>query len=98
MRWISLRIGMEFFLKDDGYSSRKHAILTVFHAMELMLKERLAQTNSILIYKNIDAKITVDAMTVNVREALTRLENSWPRHTGRREKDHREHPAGPKPN
>jgi len=38
---------MEFFLKDDVFSSRKHAILTVFHAMELMLKERLAQTNPI---------------------------------------------------
>jgi hypothetical protein len=68
----SLRIGMEFFLKEDGYSSRKHAILTVFHAIELLLKERLAQTNPILIYKNIDAKITDDAMTVGVREALTR--------------------------
>lgn len=71
----SLRIGMEFFLKEEGYSSRKHAILTVFHAMELMLKEQLAQTNPILIYKNIDTKITDDAMTVSVREALTRLEN-----------------------
>lgn len=71
----SLRIGMEFFLKEDGYSSRKHAILTIFHAIELLLKERLAQTNPILIYKNIDARITDDAMTVGVREALTRLEN-----------------------
>ena len=71
----SLRIGMEFFLKEDGYSSRKHAFLTVFHAIELLLKERLAQTNPILIYKNIDAKITDDALTVGVREALTRLEN-----------------------
>jgi hypothetical protein len=71
----SLRIGMEFFLKETGYSSRKHAILTVFHAIELLLKECLAQTNPILIYKNIDAKITDDAQTVGVREALTRLEN-----------------------
>jgi hypothetical protein len=71
----SLRIGMEFFLKETSYSSRKHAILTVFHAIELLLKERLAQTNPILIYKNIDAKITDDAMTVGVREALARLEN-----------------------
>lgn len=71
----SLRIGMDFFLKEDGYSSRKHAILTVFHAIELLLKERLAQTNPILIYKNIDAKITDDAMTVGVREALMRLDN-----------------------
>lgn len=71
----SLRIGMEFFLKDTSYSSRKHAILTVFHAIELLLKERLAQTNPILIYRNIDSKITEDAQTVGVREALTRLEN-----------------------
>src|SRR4029077_14555306 len=71
----SLRIGMEFFLKQDGYSSRKHAILTIFHAIELLLKERLAQTNPILIYKNIDLKITDDAQTVGVREALARLEN-----------------------
>src|SRR5271169_1509319 len=71
----SLQIGMEFFIKETGYSSRKHAILTVFHAIELLLKESLAQTNPILIYKNIDAKITDDAQTVGVREALTRLEN-----------------------
>jgi hypothetical protein len=71
----SLRIGMEFFLKETSYSSRKHAILTVFHAIELLLKERLAQTNPILNYKNIDTKITDDAMTVGVREALARLEN-----------------------
>lgn len=72
----SLGIGMEFFAKKDrGYSSRKHAILTVFHAIELLLKERLAETNPILIYKNIDAKIGDDALTVGVREALVRLEN-----------------------
>jgi hypothetical protein len=35
----SLRIGMEFFLKEKNYSSRKHAILTLFHAIELLLKE-----------------------------------------------------------
>ena len=71
----SLRIGMEFFLKETSYSSRKHAILTVFHAIELLVKDRLAQTNPILIYKNIDIKITDDAQTVGIREALTRLEN-----------------------
>jgi hypothetical protein len=74
----SLRIGMEFFLKETSYSSRKHAILTVFRAIELLLKERLAQTNPILIYKNIDAKITDDAQTVGIREALTRSCASQP--------------------
>lgn len=71
----SLQIGMEFFLREKSYSSRKHAILTVFHAIELLLKERLAQTNPILIYKNIDTKIADDALTVGIREALVRLEN-----------------------
>jgi hypothetical protein len=71
----SLRIGMEFFLKEESYSSRKHAILTVFHAIELFLKEQLARSNPILIYKNIDAKITDEVMTVGIREALARLEN-----------------------
>lgn len=71
----SLRIGMEFFLKEKSYSSRKHAILTIFHAIELFLKEQLNRTNPILIYKNIDAKITDDAMTVGIRESMARLEN-----------------------
>ena len=66
---------MEFFLRERNYSSRKHAILMLFHAIELLLKERLTRTNPILIYKNIDTKITEDAQTVGVREALTRLEN-----------------------
>jgi hypothetical protein len=71
----SLRIGMEFFLRDRSYSSRKHAILTIFHAIELFLKEQLSRTNPILIYKNIDVKITDDAMTVGIRESIARLEN-----------------------
>lgn len=71
----SLRIGIEHFLKEPGYSSRKHAILTLFHAIELFLKEQLSRTNPILIYRNLDTKITEDSQTVGVKEALTRLEN-----------------------
>lgn len=71
----SLRIGIEHFLKEPGYSSRKHAILTLFHAIELFLKEQLHRTNPILIYRNLDARITDDSFTVGVKEALTRLEN-----------------------
>jgi hypothetical protein len=71
----SLRIGLEFFLKEHGYSSRKHAILTLFHAIELFLKERLYRTNPILIYRNIDAMITEDSQTVGIKEILVRLEN-----------------------
>lgn len=71
----SLRIGIDHFLKAPGYSSRKHAILTLFHAIELFLKEQLHRTNPILIYRNLDAKITDDSFTVGIKEALTRLEN-----------------------
>jgi hypothetical protein len=71
----SLRIGIEYFLKEAGYSSRKHAILTLFHAIELFLKEQLYRTNPILIYKNVDTKITDDSLTVGIKEALARLEN-----------------------
>jgi hypothetical protein len=73
----SLKIGMEFFLKadEDNYSSRKHAILTLFHSIELFLKEFLFRENPILIYKNIDAKITEDSLTVGIKDILTRLDN-----------------------
>ena len=36
----SLRIGFEFFQKESSYSSRKHAILTVFHAIEIAVVRR----------------------------------------------------------
>jgi hypothetical protein len=71
----SLRIGFEFFERERSYSSRKHAILTVFHAAELFFKEALFQRNPILIYKNIDAKITEDSVTVGLRDILVRFEN-----------------------
>lgn len=71
----SLRIGFEFFQKESSYSSRKHAILTVFHAIELFFKEHLFQINPVLIYKNIDTRITDDSQTVGIRETLARFEN-----------------------
>ena len=72
----SLCIGMEFFQRESSYSSRKHAILTVFHAIELLLKEQLHRTNPVLIYKNIDKKVTDDSFTVGLDDAITRLENT----------------------
>lgn len=71
----SLAVGMQFYLSDDNASSRKHAILTLFHAIELLLKEYLYRINPILIYKNIDKKITEDSITVGLAESLVRLEN-----------------------
>lgn len=71
----SLRVGMKFFLSDKKYSSRKHSILTIFHSIELFLKEYLYRENPILIYKNIDKKINEDSFTVGFPELLIRLEN-----------------------
>lgn len=71
----SLRVGMKFFLSDKNYSSRKHSILTLFHSIELFLKEYLFRVNPILIYKNIDKAITEDSFTVGISELLIRLEN-----------------------
>jgi len=67
---------MEFFQRESSYSSHKHAILTVFHAIELLLKEQLYQTNPVLIYKNIDKKVTDDSLTVGLADAIIRLENT----------------------
>jgi hypothetical protein len=63
-------------LKEKNYSRWKHSILTIFHAIELFLKEYLHRTSHILIYKNIDAKITETSLTVGIKEILVRLENS----------------------
>lgn len=71
----SFRIGIEFFLRQQSYSSRKHAILTVFHSIELLLKERLHRENPLFIYRDIDQKITEDSITVSIKESLARLDN-----------------------
>ncbi len=71
----SLKVAMQFYVSGNQYSTRKHAILTVFHSIELMLKEYLYRVNAILIYKNIDKKITEDSITVGFSEIVIRLEN-----------------------
>lgn len=71
----SLKIGMEFYLKDEYEYSHKHAILTIFHSIELFLKEYLYRINPILIYKNIDKPIGDDSLTVNIDSLFVRLEN-----------------------
>jgi len=47
----------------------------VFHAVELFFKEHVFQINPVLIYKNIDGKITDDSQAVDIREILVRFEN-----------------------
>ena len=71
----SLRVGMHFFLDGTSPSAHKHAILSVFHSIELFLKEQLFRVHPILIYKNIDKKISDDTLTVGIAEVLGRLDN-----------------------
>lgn len=71
----SLQVGIDYFMRDSSYSSRKHAIMTVFHAIELFLKEQLYRVNPLLIYRDIDKPITDDSLTVGAKEAMNRLDN-----------------------
>ena len=71
----SLQVGIDYFMRDSSYSSRKHAIMTVFHAIELFLKEQLHRVNPLLIYRDIDKPVKDDSITVGAKEAMNRLEN-----------------------
>ena len=71
----SLAVAIKFYLAEDTASSRKHTILTLFHSIELFLKEYLYRVNPILIYKDIDKKIHDDSLTVGLNDSLVRLEN-----------------------
>lgn len=66
---------MRFFLDDTFPSAHKHAILLLFHSIELFLKEYLSRVHPILIYRTIDKKISDDSLTVGISEILSRLDN-----------------------
>jgi hypothetical protein len=60
--------------KDRPPSNRyKHAILSVFHCAELLLKERLRRINPALIWENVDQYPSRSARTVGVDKAIARL-------------------------
>lgn len=54
-------------------SRLKQAILSVAHASELLLKERLSRTNQALIWEDVDKFPNIDARTVTVDKAISRL-------------------------
>ena len=62
---------MQFFRRDN----HKYAILLIFHSIDLFLKELLSRQHPILIYRNIDKKITTDSQTVGLAESLSRFRN-----------------------
>lgn len=60
--------------KDSTPSNRhKHALLSVFHCAELLLKERLRRVNAALIWENVDQYPSLSAWTVSVDKAISRL-------------------------
>ncbi len=71
----SLKIGCGYTVGNTESAKRKQAILTIFHAIELLLKERLYREHPLLIYRNLSVKIEADSLTVGVKEALIRLES-----------------------
>ena len=71
----SLEFGIRTFLYGEYDTAPKHAILNVFHSIELLLKELLHRAHPLLIYKNIDRPITDDSLTVSLNEIFERLSN-----------------------
>ena len=71
----SLEQGLRVFLFGTYETAPKHAILNVFHCIELLLKERLFREHSLLIWKHIDRPVTEDSQTVGFEEILSRFKN-----------------------
>jgi hypothetical protein len=53
----------------------KHAIRDIFHAVELLLKERLAREHRLLVYRDIDRPIGDESPTVGLDQVLWRFHN-----------------------
>jgi hypothetical protein len=71
----SLDVGIRTYLYGDYPTAPKHAIRHVFHAMELLLKERLFREHPLLIYKELNKRISEDSPTVGLEETLARFNN-----------------------
>jgi len=72
----SLRQAVELMAwKDvgDHHSRLKHAIVSSAHAIELLLKEKLRQTNPAFVWENVDKYPSLEARTVTVDTAISRL-------------------------
>jgi hypothetical protein len=74
----SLRQAVELLaLKDIGsdHSRLKHAVTNAAHSIELLLKERLRQINPAFVWENVDKYPSLEARTVTVDTAVSRLKN-----------------------
>jgi len=57
----------------DNHGRLKSAIIGAAHAIELLLKERLRKVNSAFIWENVDKYPSLEARTVTVDTAISRL-------------------------
>ena len=74
----SLRHAVELLaLKDIGsdHARLKHAITNAAHSIELLLKARLQQVNPAFVWENVDKYPNLEARTVTVDTAMSRLKN-----------------------
>lgn len=72
----SIRQAVEILAwKDIGgeHSRLKHAIVSSAHAIELLLKEKLRRTHPAFIWENVDKYPGLEARTVTVDTAVSRL-------------------------
>ena len=74
----SLRQAVELIAtKEIGsdHARLKHAITASAHCIELLLKERLRRINSALVWENVDKYPSLEARTVTVNIAISRLKS-----------------------
>lgn len=74
----SLRQAVELLaLKEIGsdHARLKHAITGSAHCIELLLKERLRRINPAFVWENVDRYPSLDARTVTVDTAISRLKS-----------------------
>jgi len=74
----SLRQAVELLAWKEIGSDRarlKHAITNAAHAIELLLKERLRRANPAFVWEKVDKYPSLEAWTVTVETAISRLNN-----------------------
>lgn len=71
-----IRSGIETFFKDDKTTptDHKYAVIHMFAGTLLILKARLAKEHSSLIYANVGEARKQNAVTVNYKDLMARLE------------------------
>lgn len=70
----SLEMGIHFFLSEGYANAHKHAILNIFHCIELLLKERLRRESAIFLYHEASERlITEKSKTIGFNDIFSRF-------------------------